>query len=67
VIALMLWFYLTAVMLVVGAEVTALLARERSPESIRRRGEEVAAAQVVDGATHEATRKAGQAVGRPSA
>jgi membrane protein len=67
VIALMLWFYVTAVMLVVGAEVTALLARERSPESIRRRGEEVAAAQVVDGATHAATRKAGQAVGRPSA
>ena len=64
VIVLMLWFYVTAAMLVIGAEVTAALARERSPESIRRRGEEAAAAQAVEGATREATQGARQAVGR---
>jgi membrane protein len=64
VIALMLWFYVTAAMLVVGAEVTAALARERSPESIRRRGEEATAAEAVEGAANEAGHKARQAVGR---
>ena len=40
VIVLMLWFYLTSALLLVGAELTAALARERSPEAIRMRGEE---------------------------
>ena len=31
VIVLMLWFYVTAAMLVIGAEVTAILARTYSP------------------------------------
>ena len=65
VIALMLWFYVTAAMLIIGAEVTALFARERSPESIRQRGEEAIAAQAVEGAARDASRKARHAVGRP--
>ncbi len=64
VIALMLWFYVTAAMLVIGAEVTAALARERSPESIQRRGEEAAAAQAVEGAAHQASHNVRQAVRR---
>ena len=64
VIAMMIWFYVTAAMLIVGAEVTAALTHERSPDSIRRRGEEVAAAQAVQGATDQASHKARQAVGR---
>jgi membrane protein len=47
VIVLMLWFYVSAAMLMLGAEVTASLARHRSPESIRRRGEEEAIAEGV--------------------
>ena len=50
VIVLMLWFYLTALVLLLGSEVTAALARERSPGEIHRRGEEQAAAATVDGA-----------------
>jgi membrane protein len=64
VIALMLWFYVTAAILVIGAEVTAALARELSPESIQRRGEEAEAAQVVESAAHEASRDARRSVGR---
>ena len=55
VIVLMLWFYLTAALLLVGAEITAALARERTPAEIRRRGEEAAVAEAVDGATEQAT------------
>jgi membrane protein len=47
VIVLMLWFYLTAGLLLAGAEVTAILATERSPEEIHRRGEDVDAAAAV--------------------
>lgn len=54
VIVLMLWFYLTAVMLLVGAELTAALARERSPGEIRRRGEEKEAAAALEEATGRA-------------
>ena len=64
VIALMLWFYVTAAALVIGAEVTAALARERSPEEIRRRSEESAAAQTVDEVTSEAKDTARRTVGR---
>ena len=53
VIVLMLWFYLTALVLLLGSEVTAALARERSPGEIHRRGEEEAAAAKVDGAADE--------------
>ena len=55
VIVLMLWFYVTAVLLLVGAETTAAVARERSPGEIRQRGEERDAAEAVDGVTEEAT------------
>jgi membrane protein len=53
VIVLMLWFYLTALVLLLGCEVTAALARERSPGEIHRRGEEEAATARVDGAADE--------------
>ena len=62
VIVLMLWFYVTAAMLVIGAEVTAALARERSPEEITRRSEEQAAARAVDDATDAATETARRTV-----
>ena len=40
VIVLMLWFYLTALLLLVAAEVTSLLAKDREPELVAaRRGE----------------------------
>jgi membrane protein len=51
VIILMLWFYVTAVMLLVGAELTASLAIERSPHEIRVRREEQEAAATVNDAT----------------
>jgi membrane protein len=64
VIALMLWFFVTAAMLVIGAEVTALAAHERSPDAIRRRGEEARAAQAVEGAARDASQEARQIAGR---
>ena len=53
VIVLMTWFYVTAALLMVGAEVTATLAHEVTPEAIRRRGGEQAVAAAIDGATNE--------------
>lgn len=50
VIVLMLWFYVTAAMLVIGAEVSAAVARERTPEQIKVRREEMQAAAAVDDA-----------------
>jgi membrane protein len=64
VIVLMLWFYVTAAMLVIGAEVTALLARTYSPGQIRRRGEEVAAAESVERAALGVTTGARDVAGR---
>jgi len=66
VIVLMLWFYLTAAMLLVGAELTAALARELSPSEIRRRGEEQAAADAVADTAEHATRRVKNAAGRPA-
>lgn len=43
VVVLMLWFYLTAVMLLIAAEVTSLLAKEREPGRIAARQDEVRA------------------------
>jgi membrane protein len=57
VIVLMLWFYVTSALLLVGAELTAALARERSPEEIHPRGEERAAADKVDEAAEGATER----------
>ena len=57
VIVLMLWFYITSVLLLVGAELTASLTRERSPEEIHMRGEEHAVANKVDEAAHEAAER----------
>ena len=54
VIVLMLWFYVTSALLLVGAELTAALARERSPDEIQMRGEERAVAENLDQATDRA-------------
>jgi membrane protein len=54
VIVLMLWFYVTAAMLLVGAEVTAAVARERTPQQITVRREEVAAEAAVQHVESEA-------------
>jgi membrane protein len=48
VIVLMLWFYVTAAMLLIGAELTAAVARERTPEQITVRREEVGAESAVE-------------------
>jgi membrane protein len=53
VIVLMTWFYVTAALLMIGAEVSATLAHELTPETIQRRGEEEAVARAVDSATDE--------------
>ena len=63
VIVLMLWFYVTAAMLLIGAELTAALARELSPDEIHRRGEEAAAAAAVTEAADTATRHVKRAAG----
>ena len=64
VIVLMLWFFVTAVLLLVGAEMTAALARELSPDEIRRRGEEQVVAEAVDDVTEGATERIRDAADR---
>jgi membrane protein len=64
VIVLMLWFYLTAAMLLVGAELTAALARELTPDEIRRRGEETDVARALGGAVDDARQGVKGAAGR---
>ena len=54
VIVIMLWFYATSAMLILGAELTATLAREHSPDQIRSRREEDRAAGAVRRASHAA-------------
>lgn len=66
VIVLMLWFYLTAAMLIMGAELTAALTRELSPNEVRRRGEELAAADAIEGAADGATRRIKDVAERPA-
>lgn len=53
VIVLMTWLYVTAALLMVGAEITASLAHEVTPEAIHRRDTEQAVAHAVDGAANE--------------
>lgn len=53
VIVLMLWFYVTAALMMFGAEVTASLAHELTPDRIHRRGEEERLAEAVGHATDE--------------
>jgi len=57
VIVLMLWFFVTSALLLVGAEITAALARERSPDQIRMRGEERALTEKVDETAEGATER----------
>jgi membrane protein len=63
VIVMMLWFYVTAAMLLVGAELTAAIARERTPDEIHQRGEERSATSAVEDATRDAKQKFGSAAG----
>ena len=56
VIVLMIWFYLTGALLVVGAEVTAALAWARSAEELHIRHEEEAASAAIDRAAEHAKR-----------
>jgi membrane protein len=53
VIVLMTWFYVTAALLMLGAEITAALSHELTPDAIRRRDEEEAVARAIDGAADE--------------
>jgi membrane protein len=64
VIVLMLWFYVTAAMLLLGAELTAALTRELTPNDIRRRGEEAAAGEALGGAAERAKQGVEGAAGR---
>ena len=64
VIVLMLWFFVTSALLLIGAEITAALARERSPDEIRRRGEEQVVAEAVDDATEHTTERIKSAADR---
>jgi len=54
VIVMLLWFYVTAAMLLIGAELAAAVARERTPEQIRTRREEVDTAAALDDAATNA-------------
>jgi membrane protein len=54
VIVMMLWFYGSATMLLIGAEVTAAITHERMPHEIRRRGEERDAAARIEAASTDA-------------
>jgi membrane protein len=54
VIVLMAWFWVTAGLLLLGAELSATVARERSPEEIRRRPAQNRAAAKIKGAEHGA-------------
>jgi len=65
VVVLMLWFYVTAAMLLVGAEVTAAVARERSPDEITVRREEQAMAGAVDDAARRARAEVDDRAKRP--
>jgi membrane protein len=63
VIVMMLWFYGSAAMLLIGAEVTAAIAHERMPQEIRRRGEEQDAGSKLAGAADAAKHKVESAAG----
>jgi membrane protein len=56
VIVLMLWFYVTAALLLVGAELSAAIAHERTPDEVRERGEERDVARALSDATDGAKR-----------
>ena len=59
-VVLMLWFYITALLLLVGAELTAQLAKEREPHKITARKQEISDAK---DPLREAGKKAGEVVG----
>jgi uncharacterized BrkB/YihY/UPF0761 family membrane protein len=60
---MMLWFYGSAAMLLIGAEVTAAITHERMPHEIRRRGEEQDAAARIEEATTDAKHAVKSAAG----
>lgn len=61
VIVLMLWFYLTALLLLVSAEVVAMLAAEREPERLERRRSATRAAE--DGPTRRVAEQSAEEPG----
>src|SRR5215218_1782756 len=66
VIVLMLWFYITALLLLVAAEVTSVLAKEHEPEKLEARRAETGPAGAAKEAKRRGTtaaRKVGQGVG----
>ena len=63
VIVLMLWFYLTALLLLVAAEVTSILAKDHDSERLEARRTETAATAIARGAGKRAARKAGVVAG----
>jgi membrane protein len=63
VIVMMLWFYGSAAMLLIGAEVTAAITHERMPHEIKRRGEEQDAGARIEAATTDAKHAVKSAAG----
>ena len=66
VIVLMLWFYITALLLLVAAETTSVLAKEHEPEKLEARRAETGASGAAKNAKRAGTtpaRKVGQGVG----
>jgi membrane protein len=60
VIVLMVWLYLTGLILLVGAEVVAILVGRAEPERLEARRTETAAADIVDGVRQTARRTLGR-------
>jgi membrane protein len=63
VVVLMLWFYITAILLLVAAEVTSLLAKDREPERLHQRRLETDASEEAGRIKERAARRAGVAAG----
>src|SRR3954447_2250420 len=63
VVVLMLWFYLTAILLLVSAEVTSLLAKDHEPERLHQRRLETEASEEAQRIKRRAAQRAGAAVG----
>ncbi|HEX5826478.1 MAG TPA: YihY/virulence factor BrkB family protein [Candidatus Limnocylindrales bacterium] len=63
VVILMLWFYLTAFLLLLAAEVTAILAKRREPERVQARQQETATTAEAKEMAKRAAQRAGRGVG----
>jgi membrane protein len=63
VVILMLWFYITAFLLLLAAEVTAILAKRREPERVQARQQETATTAEAKEMAKRAAERAGRGVG----